>query len=118
MAENNEEIQLKKTKSKGFSDESMAEKSSLIKINNVGQFTYLGHVFDNRGVTSSTEHRKARASAKFHELREVLCDINVNRRTRWKLLEACVISRLLYGLQACYSKEDQTSLWIHFLVWG
>ena len=117
-------ISFKKTKTQVFNDENMAAKASLIKvaghkIENVRQFTYLGHVFDNRGVTSATEHRRARASAKFHQLREVLCDINVNRRTRWKLLEACVIPRLLYGLQACYPKEDQMkkleSTWFQFL---
>ena len=76
-------------------------------IENVQKFTYLGHVFDNQCVTSSMEHRTARASAKFNQLREVLCDTKVNKKTRWRILEACVVPRLLYGLQACYPKEDQ-----------
>ena len=90
----------------------MAAKPTLITIDNhtienVSQFTYLGHVFDNQSVTSSTEYRIARASAKFNQLREVLCDAKVNKKTRWKFLEACVVPRLLYGLQACYPKEAQ-----------
>ena len=50
----------------------MAAKTSLIKVDghkieNVRQFTYLGHMFDNRDETSSTEHRKARASIIFEK---------------------------------------------------
>ena len=40
-------------------------------------------------------------------MRKVLCDFKINKRTRKKLLEACVRSRLTYGLQACYPNELQ-----------
>ena len=55
----------------------------------------------------SIEHRISRANAKFQQLKEVLCDTKVRKRTRWRLLEACVVPRLLYGLQSCYPKENQ-----------
>ena len=117
-------ISFTKTKTQVFNDDEMAAKPTLITIDNhtienVSQFTYLGHVFDNQSVTSSTEYRIARASAKFNQLREVLCDAKVNKKTRWKFLEACVVPRLLYGLQACYPKEAQLkkieSCWFQFL---
>ena len=105
-------ISFNKTKTQAFKDTTMMNLPSLISVDghdieNVKQFTYLGHVFDNKSVVPSTEHRIARASAKFNQLRKVLCDHRVNKKTRWKLLEACVAPRLLYGLQACYPKEDQ-----------
>ena len=105
-------ISFNKTKTQAFNDSNLAEKPSLItvdgnQIENVSQFTYLGYVFDNHSLSSSIEHRTARASAKFNQLREVLCDTKVNRGTRWKLLESCVVPRLLYGLQACFPKEEQ-----------
>ena len=117
-------ISFKKTKTQVFNDNLMAAEPSLItvdghEVENVRQFEYLGHIFDNCSVTSATEHQKTRASAKFNHLQTVLCDIKINRRTRWKLLEACVIPRLLYGLQACYPKEDQLkkleACWFQFL---
>ena len=117
-------ISFGKTKTQVFNDNSMAARPSLITVNgheieNVRQFEYLGHIFDNCSAASSTEHRKARASAKFHQFREVLCDIKINRKTRWKILEACVVPRLLYGLQACYPKEEQLkkleACWFQFL---
>ena len=40
-------------------------------------------------------------------MRNVLCDVNVNLRTRRKLLEACVRSRLPYGTQAWYPREHE-----------
>ncbi len=52
-------------------------------------------------------------------MREVLCDTKVNKKTRWKLLESCVVPRLLYGLQACFPKEEQIkkieSCWFRLL---
>ena len=117
-------ISFGKTKTQVFNDNSMAAKPTLFDIDghaieNVLQFTYLGHIFDNSSVTSSIEHRIARASAKFNQLREVLCDTKVNKRTRMKLLESCVAPRLIYGLQACYPKEQQLkkidACWFQFL---
>ena len=105
-------ISFKKTKTQVFKDDILAAIPSLLKIEdnnieNVREFTYLGHVFSNQSATPTIEQRKARANAKFHQLKEVLGDTKVNRHTRWKLLEACVVPRLLYGLQAAYPKEDQ-----------
>ena len=87
-------------------------------IENVIQFTYLGHVFDNQCVRSSIDFCIASASAKFNQLREVLCDAKVNKQTRWKLLEACVVPKLLYGLQACFPKDRLKKIeaaWFQFL---
>ena len=105
-------ISFKKKKTQVFNDETLASIPTLLKIDgqeieNVKEFTYLGHVFSNQSATPSIEHRIARANAKFNQLREVLCDTKVNRGTRLKLLEACVVPRLLYGLQACSPTEVQ-----------
>ena len=107
-------ISWKKTKTQVFNDPSkeLAEMPSLVRIDgndieNVKEFVYLGHVFSNDGIMVSTEHRISRANAKFQQLREVLSDHRVNRATRWKLLEAYVVPRLLYGLQACFPSEQQ-----------
>ena len=117
-------ISFKKTKTQVFNNESLATEPTLFNIDghsieNVSQFTYLGYVFDNGSIVSSTEHCIARASAKFNQLRTVLCDTKVNKQTRWKFLETCVAPRLLYGLQACYPKEEQLkkieSCWSQFL---
>ena len=55
----------------------------------------------------------------FNELRKALCDTNIHLRTRRKLLESCVRSRLTYGLAACYPKEQEMkkleSCWSGFL---
>ena len=64
-------------------------------IENVKDFTYLGQVFTNDSEKYFTEYRVTRAKAKFNELKDVLADPKVNRRTRRKILEACVRSRLL-----------------------
>ena len=107
-----------------FNDKTLAAKTTLLTIEehaieNVREFTYLGHVFSNQSATPSIEHRTSRANAKFHQLKEVLCDTKVNPRTRWKLLEACVVPRLLYGMQACFPNEDQLkkieSCWFQIL---
>ena len=107
-------ISWKKTKTQVFNDPSndLKDKSCLVSIDgndieNVQEFVYLGHVFSNNSVMASMEHRISRANAKFQQLREVLCDPLVNKRTRWKLLEACVVPRLLYGLQTCFPTEQQ-----------
>ena len=103
-------ISFKKTKTQVFNDDTLAFTPTLLKVDgheieNVREFTYLGHVFSNESTKPSVEHRISRANAKFNQLREVLCDTKVNKRTRWKLLESCVAPRLLYGLQACPPKE-------------
>ena len=105
-------ISFKRTKSQVFHDDALAAIPTLINVNgheieNVRQFTYLGHIFSNEDVSSSTDYRIARANAKFQQLKEVLCDNKVNKSTRWKLLEACIVPRLLYGFQACFPNEQQ-----------
>ena len=88
-------------------------------IENASQFTYLGLVFDNQSLISFTEYFIARSSAKFNQLREVLCDAKVIKKTRWKFMEACVVPRPLYGLHKCCPKEAQVkkigSSWFQFL---
>jgi len=105
-------ISYKKTKTQVFNDEVLGKEPSLIcidnqKIENVQEFTYLGHVIANTDSSCFTEHRIARATAKFNQLRNVLCDTKVNLRTRRKLLEACVQPRLIYGTQAWFPKERE-----------
>ena len=82
-------ISWKKTKTQVFNDPSneLAARTTLVNIDghdieNVREFTYLGHVFSNNNVIASTEHRVSRANAKFQQLREVLCDYRVNKITR------------------------------------
>ena len=103
-------ISFTKTKTQVFHDDELAQKDTLFSvenhvIENVREFVYLGQVFTNDPDKSYTDHRIARATAKFNELRKALCDTNVNMQTRRKLLEACVWSRLTHGLHACYPKE-------------
>ena len=101
-----------KTKTQVFNDSELASKLSLFKIDddaieNVEQFTYLGHVISNNKKICYTEHRVSRATSKFNELRNVLCDSDVHLRTRRKILEACVRSRLIYGTSAWNPKEKE-----------
>lgn len=105
-------ISHKKTKTQVFNNDELAKKQSLITmgvhtIENVEEFTYLGQVFTTSDTKCYTDHRIARANAKFNELRTALCDTNIQLQTRSKLLEACVRSRLTYGLQSCYPKEAE-----------
>ena len=74
---------------------------------NVKGFVYLGQVITTENDGCFTEHRVARATAKFNELRTVLKDKRVNLRTHRKLLEACVRSRLTFGTQACFPNARQ-----------
>ena len=117
-------ISFTKTKTQVFHDEELAQKDTLFSvedhtIENVREFVYLGQVFTNTQEKSFTEHRIARATAKFNELRKALCDRDINIQTRRKMLEACVRSRLTYGLQACYPKESEMkkleSCWVGFM---
>ena len=105
-------ILFKKTKTQVFNNPELASKLSLIKIDNedienIPDFTYLGQVICNDDEKAFTEHRTSRAKAKFNELKEVLTDIKVHLRTRRKILEACVRSRLLYGIDAAIPDEAQ-----------
>ena len=105
-------ISFEKTKTQVFNDEDLAEKSTLFNIGeqvieNVRKFTYLGQVITTEEKGCFTEHRISRTISKFNELRNVLTEINVNLRTRRKLLESCVRSRLTYGTQAWFPNEQQ-----------
>ena len=105
-------ISCKKTKTQVFNNPELASKSSLIKIENedienISNFTYLGQVICNGDEKGFTEYRISRAKSKFNELRDVLADVNVRLKTRRKILEACVRSRLLYGIDAAIPNEAQ-----------
>ena len=112
-------ISHKKTKTQVFNNDELAKNDSIISrgthiIENVLKFTYLGQVFTTTTSTTDksdtkcyTDHRIAMANAKFNELRSALCDTNIQLQTRRKILEACVRSRLTYGLSACYPKEAE-----------
>ena len=40
-----------------------------------------------------------------------ICNPKVNKKTRWKLLESCVMLRLVYGLhQACFPKKEMKKI--------
>ena len=103
-------ISFSKTKTQVFNNEELASITSLFTIGeniieNVSEFTYLGQLFSNKEQGSFTELRVSKAIGKFHEMRKVLTDHNVNMATRMKLMEACVRSRLTYGTQAWYLNE-------------
>ena len=105
-------VSFKKNKTQVFNNDELAKKSSLFSIQgndieNVLNFTYLGHVITIDENNGFTEHRIASATSKFNELRKVLTDTNVHMCTRKKLLEACVRSRLVYGTQASLPNEKQ-----------
>ena len=105
-------VSFKKNKTQVFNNDELAKKSSLVSIQgndieNVLNFTYLGHVITIDENNGFTEHRIASATSKFNELRKVLTDTNVHMCTRKKLLEACVRSRLVYGTQASLPNEKQ-----------
>ena len=55
----------------------------------------------NKPDYSFTDLRISSAVTKFNQLSSVLCDHQINKRTRKKILEACVRSRLIYVTQAC-----------------
>ena len=75
-------------------------------IENVTEFTYLGQVFSNKDQENFTELQVSKAVGKFNEMRQVLTDNKVRMATKKKLMEVCVRSRLTYGTQAWYTKED------------
>ena len=105
-------ISFDKTKTQVFNNPTLASEPSLIQIENedienISDFTYLGQVITNSNEKCFTEHRTSRAKAKFNELRDVLADKKVNLKTRRKILESCVRSRLLYGVEADIPNEAQ-----------
>ena len=79
---------------------------------------YLGHTIfnDNR---NSTILRITKATAKFHELGNVLRDHEIHLSIRRKLLEACVRPSLTYATQSWRPKEQEIkkleACWFGFL---
>ena len=88
------------------------------ELENVSEFCYLGHTIfnDNR---NSTDLRIAKATAKFHELSNILRDNEIHLSIRRNLLEACVRPRLTYATQ-CWRPYEQEikkleACWFGFL---
>ena len=107
-------ISFSKTKTQVFNDSTLANLPSLFSVDgnvieNVKEFTYLGQLFTTKEKACFTDLRTSRAIAKFNELRTILSDRNVNLRTRRKIVESCVRSRLTYGTQAFFPNELQLS---------
>ena len=105
-------ISFKKTKTQVFNNAELAKEASLFnmqgnEIENVQIFTYLGHVISSNEVNCFTEKRIVSATNKFNEMRNVLTDTNLYMRTKRKILEACVRSRLTYATQAVLLNEEQ-----------
>ena len=71
----------------------------------VSEFCYLGHTIFNDG-RNSNDLRIAKATAKFYELKGVLCDKEVHMSIRTKILEACVRPRLTYATQ-CWRPSEK-----------
>ena len=90
-------------------------------IDNVKQFTYLGHTLSNEETEQSAflSHRIASAYSKWNDLKRVLTDSRIFIRTRVKFLNACVRSRLTYSVQSGFLNALETqkleSIWMNFL---
>ena len=117
-------VSFKKTKTQVFNQPELATQPSLFSvgdnvIENVQGFIYLGHSVMTEGNGCFTEHRIARATAKYNELRRVVTDGRINLRTRRAFMHACVRTRLCYGTDACLPNEQQLqkleSCWMGFL---
>ena len=105
-------ISFKKTKTQVFNNTLLASESLLFSIGgniieNIRSFVYLGQSTSNEEKGCFTEHRIARATAKFNEFQKVLTDSRVTMYTGRKILYASVRSRLTFGTQACLPKEHQ-----------
>ena len=112
-----------KTKTMSFNvSKEIMQKETLISlknepIGNVRQFKYLGHVLSNQKSNTSAflTHQISRSYAKWNEMKNVLLDKRIHLSTGVRFLEACVISRLLYSVQAwsLNAKEMQKieSIW-------
>ena len=113
-------ISFKKTKVMQFNTNTLDISVTVdgIVLDNVSDFCYLGHTIfnDNR---NSTELRISKATAKFHELENVLCDHEIHLSIRKKYLEACVRPRLCYATQSWKPSEEEIkkleSCWFGFL---
>ena len=75
-----------------------------IVLDNVNDFCYLGHtIFNDK--RNSTELRISKATGKFHELENVLCDHEIHLPIRKKYLEACVRPRLCYATPLSHGNQ-------------
>ena len=115
-----------KTKTMAFNvnDDIKTSKSLItvngIKIENVQQFSYLGHLLSNDSNTSSfLTQRISAAYQKWNELKNVLTDKEIRLAVRMKLLHACVRSRLMYSVQAWQLTKAEVAkvkvVWMNFL---
>ena len=113
-------ISFKKTKVMQFNTNTsdISIKVDGIVLDNVSDFCYLGHTIFNDD-RNSTELRISKATAKFHELENVLRDHEIHLPIRKKYLEACVRPRLTYGTQSWKPSEEEIkkldSCWYGFL---
>ena len=80
-------------------------------IKNVRKFTYLGHKITNLNVdevdTTSLDYRIALAKGKFQEMKQVLCDREIDLKIRANFLQTFVRARLLYAVQCWDLKEAE-----------
>ena len=92
-----------------------------VAIKNVRTFKYLGHLITNTDEdrASYLTSRISSAFQKWNELKQVLTDHKINMRSRIKILEARIRSRLLYSAQSwdlSASELDKIeSIWHGFL---
>ena len=92
-----------------------------VALKNVRTFKYLGHMITNNDENPShyLNFRISSAFQKWTELKHVLTDRRILMSTRTKNLEACVRSRLLYGVQALEisvaEQQKIESVWHGFL---
>ena len=75
------------------------------ELENVSELCYLGHTMYN-GNINSTDLKIAKATAKLHELGNVLRDHEIDLSIRRKLREACIRPRLAYATQSWRPKEQ------------
>lgn len=76
-------------------------------ITNVSAFTYLGHDISNIYEKRCTDLLVSHATGEFFELYRVLANKWLKKKTRRKLLESCVSSRLIYATQAILPKSRE-----------
>ena len=113
-------ISFKKTKVMQFNTETSDVSIEVgdVILENVSEFCYLGHTIFNDD-RNSTALRIAKATAKFHELSDVLRDQEIHLSIRKKILEASVRPRLTYATQAWKPLEDEIkrleACWYGFL---
>ena len=92
-----------------------------VPINNVRKFKYLGHMETNTNEDPSLflTFRISSAFQKWNELKHVFTDKRIFMKTRIKLLEACVRSRLCYSCQSWELSASELrkleSIWHSFL---